>query len=117
MPTTNAFNRYTVEIHGGADGRVGLLLCYQGTAFAGRIDFYPDGETLPQDYLWNVGGGHYVVLQMPMSRFNAVMSTVRQEKPLALYIDVIAGTGATTLGHGHLRTSEHEPVGEEEATP
>lgn len=118
MATTKPFDRYTVQIHGGGEGRVGLLLCYQGTAFIGRIDFYPDGVTLPQDYLWHPTAiGEYVVLQMPMSRFEAVMATVRQEKPLALYIDVNRGVGAFTPGHGHLTTSEQEPVGEEEATP
>jgi hypothetical protein len=118
MATTKPFDRYTVQIQGGAEGRVGLLLCYQGTAFAGRVDFYPDGVALIQDYLWHPGPiGEYVVLHMPMSRFEAVMSTVRQEKPLALYIDVNRGIGASTNGHGHLTTSEREPVGEEEGTP
>jgi hypothetical protein len=52
-----------------------------------------------------------------MSRFDAVMSTVRQEKPLHLYIDVDRGTGASTQGHGQLSTTDKEPVGEEEGGP
>jgi hypothetical protein len=77
-------------------------LCYNGSAFAGRIDFFPDGESLTQDYLWHpTPSAKYVVLHMPMSRFEAVMSTIRQEKPLHLYIDVNRGIGASTSGHGN----------------
>jgi hypothetical protein len=118
MATMNAFDHYVVRIHGGATGRVALLLCYRSGAFVGRIDFYPDGVDLPEDYLWHPGGtGEYVVLHMPMNRFEAVMSTVRQDKPLHLYISVSRGSGAFTRGQGHLATSEKEPVGEEEGSP
>lgn len=118
MATMNAFDSYTVRIYGGATGRVALMLCYNSSAFIGRIDFYPDGVVLPQDYLWHpTPSGEYVVLHMPMSRFESVMSTVRQETPLHLYIDVNRGMGALTQGHGHLATTEKEPVGEEEGTP
>ena len=51
MSTTNGFDKYVVRISGGNEGRVGLLLCYSGNSFVGRIDFYPDGATMPQDYL------------------------------------------------------------------
>lgn len=109
MATTNAFDKYVVRISGGNQGRVGLLLCYSGNSFVGRIDFFPDGATMPQDYLWHLNPmREYVVLHMPMSRFESVMSTVRV---------VNRGIGAFTRGHGHLATTEKEPVGEEEGTP
>ena len=93
-------------------------MCYSGTSFVGRIDFYPDGAALPQDYLWHPNPtGEYVVLHMPMSRFESVTSTMRTEKPLQLYIDVNRGNGTATQGHGYLTPSEKEPVGEEEGTP
>ena len=118
MATGNGFDKYVVRISGGNEGRVGLLLCYKGNSFVGRIDFYPDGTAMPQDYLWHpTSTGEYVVLHMPMSRFDSVMSTVRLEKPLHLYIDVNRGIGAYTSGHGHLATTEKEPTGEEEGTP
>ena len=118
MATRRDFNNYTVRIYGDAEGRVGILMCYSDSSFAGRIDFYPDDTTLPQDYLWHPSStGEYVVLHMPMSRFEAVMSTVRLEKPLHLYINVDRGTGVSTQGHGYLTTSDKEPVGEEEGTP
>lgn len=118
MATQKPFDRYEVRICGGNAGRVGLLMCYAGDSFVGRIDFYPDGIALAQDYLWHPNPvGEHVVLQMPMSRFESVLSTVRFEKPLQLYIDVNRGIGASTQGHGYLTTSEKEPIGEEEGTP
>ena len=117
MATTNGFDKYVVRITGGNEGRIGLVLCYSGNSFVGRIDFYPDGTTMPQDYLWHPSSvGEYVVVHMPMSRVESVMSTVGMEKPLHLYIDVNRGSGVVTPGQGHLATTEKEPIGEEEGT-
>jgi len=115
--TTKPFDNYTVQIRGGTEGRIALLLCYQGASYVGRIAFYEDGTELVPDYLFHPGTQEEVRIIMPMKRFGAVMSIVRNEKPLALYIDVDRGPGAATIGHGHLITSEREPVGEEEGTP
>jgi len=114
MTTTKAFDSYEMQIAGGNSGRVGLVMCYQGASFVGRIDFYPDGATLSSDHLWHPSSRAvtYVVLQMPMSRFEVVAATLRQEKPLQLYIDVDAGFGAATNGRGCLKTGTREPVGE-----
>ncbi|MGH7573317.1 MAG: hypothetical protein ACREMK_15955 [Gemmatimonadota bacterium] len=117
MPTMRSFDRYEIRLYGGNAGRVGLFMCYSGTSFAGRIDFHPDGVAMPQDYLWHPGTEEYVVLHMPMSRLESVLSTARIEKPLHLYIDVDRGIGAATSGHGYLTTTDKEPVGEEEGTP
>jgi hypothetical protein len=118
MATTKFFDKYVLRISGGNEGRIGLLLCYNGNSFVGRIDFYPDGTTFPQDYLWHpTTTNEYVVLHMPMSRFPSVIETVRVEKPLHLYINVNREIGAFTRGNGYLATTEKEPVGEEEGTP
>lgn len=118
MATANAFDSYKVRIYGGATGRVALVLCYSSSSFVGRVDFYPDGEDLPQDYLWHpTPTRESVVLHMPMSRFEAVMTMVREEEPLHLFINVSRGSGAATRGHGNLATTDREPVGEEEGTP
>ena len=118
MATQKAFDRYEIKIFGGNKERVGLLMCYSGESFVGRIDFYAEGTTIPQDYLWHPNPvGEYVVLQMPMNRFESVVSIVRNEKPLQLYIDVNRGIGAMTKGYGYLATSEKEPIGEEEGGP
>ena len=114
MATTKSFNSYEIQIAGGNDGRVALVMCYQGASFVGRIDFHPDGTELSSDYLWHPATPTvtYVVLTMPMSRFADVVATLRQEKPLQLYISVDAGSGAATNGRGCLKTGTREPVGE-----
>jgi hypothetical protein len=118
MATQKAFDRYEIKIYGGNAERVGLLQCFAGESFVGNIEFYPDSATLPQDYLWHPNGiGEWVCLFMPMSRFESVLSTVRFEKPLQLYIDVNRGIGARTPGQGYLTTGEREPVGEQEGVP
>lgn len=118
MATTKKFDKYVMRIYGGNEGRIGILLCYKGNSFAGRIDFYPEGESMPQDYLWHpIATGEFVVLHMSINRFGSVMDSVRVEKPLHLYIDVNRGAGASTRGHGHLATTDKEPIGEEEGTP
>lgn len=118
MATMKGFDTYRVRMYGGNLSRTAILLCYDSSSFAGRIDFYPDGEALPDDYLWHPNpSAEYVVLHMPMSRFHAVMTTVRQEKPLHLYINVDRSVGATTRGEGHLATTDQEPVGEQEGIP
>lgn len=118
MATMNGFDTYKVRIYGGNSGRTAMLLCHDGGSFVGRIDFYPDSGTLPEDYLWHPNpSAAYVVLHMPMSRFHAVMTTVRQEKPLHLYINVNRSGGSLTPGEGHLATTDEEPVGEQEGIP
>lgn len=118
MATTNSFDRYDLRISGGNTRRTGLIMCYLENSFVGRIDFYPDGTDLPEDYLWhpNISNG-YIILHMPMSRFEAVLSTIRMEKPLHLYINVNRGNGSSTKGQGYLSTTEKEPTGEEEGLP
>lgn len=117
MATINSFDRYTVRVYGGETGRVGIVLCYNGPIFAGRIDFYPDDATLPEDYLWHPNPvQEYVVLHMPWSRFDSVVSLVREEGPLHLHITANRGSGAVTHGTGHLATTDKEPVGEEEGS-
>jgi hypothetical protein len=118
MATMNGFDTYKVRIHGGDQGRTALLLCYDAHVFVGRIDFYSDDAELPEDFLWHPNpSADYVVLNMPMSRFEAVMTTVRQERPLHLYINVNRSGGALTHGEGHLATTDEEPVGEQEGIP
>jgi hypothetical protein len=114
MATTKPFDSYEIQISGGNTGRVALVMCYQGTSFAGRIDFQPDGVTLPGDYLWHPSSMSItsIVLHMPVSRFAIVAETLRQEKPLKLYISVNATAGASTPGTGYLATGTREPIGE-----
>ena len=118
MATTKNFDKYVIRITGGNTGRVGLLLCYSGNSFVGRIDFYAEDASLPQDYLWHPNPvSTYVVLHMPFSRMETILSILRNEKPLHLYISANRGTGSSTPGYCHIATTEKEPVGEEEGLP
>ena len=49
MATTKDFDSYEIRIAGGNTGRVGLIMCYQGADFVGRIDFQPDGTALTSE--------------------------------------------------------------------
>jgi hypothetical protein len=58
----------------------------------------------PENYLWHPNAfDHLVVLHMPMSKFEFVMSMVRLEKPLNLYTEANQG-GIATYGKGYLTT-------------
>ena len=114
MATTKDFDSYDMQVSGGTTGRVALILCYKGNSFVGRVDFQADGTALSSDFLWHPASPTItsIVLQMPMSRFDVVVNTLRQERPLKLHIDVDYQGGATTAGHGYLGTGIHEPIGE-----
>jgi len=99
-----------------------MIFCYGAGRLVGRIDFYAEGVALPLDLLTGpdldlTSERLMVILSMPMTRFEAVMSTLRNEKPLVLYIDVDRVGQSATRGEGCLGTSLKEPVGEEEAGP
>ena len=104
MATTKDFDPYDMQVSGGTTGRVALILCYKGNSFVGRVDFQADGTALSSDFLWHPASPTItsIVLQMPMSRFDVVVNTLRQERPLKLHIDVDYQGGATTAGHGYL---------------
>lgn len=118
------FNTYDVRILGGSGKLCAILSCYNYNSYSGNIRFYADGVNLPPDYLIDPKIGEikvpnqeeWIMLSMPMSRFEAIMSTVRLESPLCLQInfDKKSKTGWATEGTGHIATTEKELVGEEE---
>lgn len=80
------------------------IYCYAGTAYMGRIVFFKDDAVIPANA--NYGGNpsiHY-----PLSRFDHVISILRYEKPLYLFLNLDNLIG-------HLATAEREPTGEEES--
>lgn len=80
-----------------------LIYCYQGTSYVGRIVFFKDGAPVPDNANYASGPSiHY-----SLTRFDDVVSILRYEKPLYLFLnlDNLIGT---------LATEEKEPVGEEE---
>ena len=102
------FTRYTVYYITGNSPAIGFpqsaeIDCFTDTnERAGAIYFYPDGGTLPanQD---TVNG---IYLYYFLSRFADVMTMLKEEKPLYLYLDT--GNKAGYVGTGT------EPVGEQE---
>ncbi len=118
MGTIKPFDGYKIRIYGGDSGRAAFVACYSDHHYVGLINFYPDGAALPDDYLWHpTPTDEYVILHMPASRLDAVLSTLRQERPLYLSINANRGAGTATSGMGFPSTSDKEPVGEEEGTP
>ena len=69
---------------------------------AGIIYFYPDNVPLPS----NRDTVNGIYLYYKLSRFADVITTLREEKPLYLYLD-------TTKKYGDIGTSI-EPIGEQE---
>jgi hypothetical protein len=89
-----------------------LVDCYKETVLVGRISFFKEGDTVPPNVnLLNEPSIHFAA-----SRFNDVMTILKQKKPLYLFLnpETLAGTVANT----HFEwTGEEEVVEEkEEAT-
>jgi hypothetical protein len=112
------FNKYTLEIWATvSSGIAAQILCFQDTAFIGRIDFYTN-EALPSSYLWHPNGTYdpnqiYIVLAMPIDRFDGVEEILRTERSFGLELWPIGEMfGAYTDGYGGvLRSLEEELVG------
>jgi hypothetical protein len=81
-----------------------LIYCYQGTTYVGRIVFFKDDSAIPANANFASGPSiHY-----SLSRFNDIISILRQEKPLYLFLNLDNLIGIVA-------TDEYEPVGEEES--
>jgi hypothetical protein len=77
--------------------------CFKAGTFVGRIVFIKEGKVIPANALYS--GAPYVYY--PLSQFGDVITTLRYEKPLSMYVDSDSHIGAITSGQ--------EPVGEQEA--
>ena len=103
-----AFTRYVVYYISGSSPAIGLPQAAEIDCFtdedvrAGGIYFYPDHVPLPANQS-TVNG---IYLYYKLSRFAHVMTMLKEEKPLYLYLD-------TTKHSGYVGTSS-EPVGEQE---
>ncbi len=117
MITMKGFNKHILRISGGNKGRIALIVCYDDKSFIGRIDFYPDNEELPDDYLWHPKSSEgHIILHMPVSRLETVLSIIKSEPKMFLHIDVKKDEGIGKHGDGYLSTTDKEPVSKEEGT-
>jgi hypothetical protein len=109
MPAVqNNFNHYVVYYISGSSPAIGVaqdaeIDCFnENGGRAGIIYFYPDSVPLPGNQK-TVNG---IYLHYRLSRFADVMTMLKEEKPLYLYLE-------TTKKYGYVGTSS-EPVGEQE---
>ena len=97
------FDSYKVWYYSGHPYEA-LVYCSQGGSYVGRIVFFKDDSPIPPNVNYTSGPSiHY-----PLSRFNDIISILRYEKPLYLFLNL-----ANLIGI--VATAEQEPVGEEES--
>ncbi len=104
---SNVFDKYTLMYLGGKTQAADLaarISCFNAAgATVGMIQFFPDTAIeLKNQY---VGG--IPVLNVPLSRFNDVITTLRYEKPLRINLN-------TDNAFGYVSTATQEPTGEQE---
>jgi hypothetical protein len=78
------------------------IYCYQGVKYVGRIVFVDDAQpTLPAN------SGAQPNIHYYLRQFNDLMTIVREEKPLSLFLNLDNGIGIVS-------TDDNEPTGEDE---
>jgi hypothetical protein len=82
-----------------------LIYCYQGTTFAGWIEFHK-AEASIDALKCTIEGGKPVV-RYRIDRFRDVYHLLLHEKPLFLWVNDMKGDGTVA-------TADYEPTGEEE---
>jgi hypothetical protein len=102
------FTTYVVYYISGSSPAIGIaqdaeIDCFaENGVRAGAIYFYPDSVHLPEN-LYTVNG---IYLHYSLNRFADVMTMLKEEKPLYLYLDTINKSG-------YIGTNK-EPIGEQE---
>ena len=97
------FDSYAIEYLSQDSSREAVISCYQGTKTVARIEFVKNGEPLPP----NFGQYQNSYLYYRLSRFQNIVSLLREEKPLQIIVN-------TNTGVGSISTASQEPTGEEE---
>ncbi len=126
----NPFDSYQLFFYSGAAAAYPVTIqVYQAGLQVGRIAFYPEyvpfkpvppwtgpsplepsaikPAQVPANGVINPLGTDIPSVFFPLSRLEAILTTLREEKPLYLFLDTVSGVGM-------LATSEAEPVGENE---
>jgi hypothetical protein len=105
----NPFDTYQIFYYGGtAPSPAARIQVYQAGAFTGEMNFFPlPPASVPANTTIAPLGTAVPSLNYELSRFNDVVETLRQEKPLYLFLDTSSATGM-------LATTDLEPVGEQE---
>ncbi len=66
------------------DDLFAVVHCYKGSAFMGRISFFKEGKTIPANSTLPNGPS----IHFSASRFNDVMTILKQERPLYLFLNL-----------------------------
>lgn len=105
MATTTYMSNFDSYIISYVSGHAhnSVITCFNGMAYVGRLIFYPDDVTLPENMMHNNAPS----LHFHTTHFNNLITMMRYEKPLAVFMDTATKRGGVT-------TSEREPVGEQE---
>lgn len=103
------FDSYKVWYYMPGFGYEALIYLYQGKKYAGRITFHKEGDPTPPPSLDAPFGTPEPAINFPLSRFNDVITMLREEKPLYLFMNP-----DVPYNVGILATDDLEPVGEEE---
>jgi hypothetical protein len=105
---TKSFDFYTIFYYArkstDTTAYIANIACYKASASVGTILFHPDGSTLPANTI-NADGT--IGLHYEMKRFNDIITILRYEKPLQIWVDTGSGAGC-------ILTDGSEPVGEQE---
>jgi hypothetical protein len=104
MPTVKKdFDRYKIWYSSGHPYEAHIY-CYKVKSYRGRIVFFKDNSVVPPNHMAfkKCPSIHY-----KLSQFNDIISILRYEKPLYLFLNLDNMVGL-------LSTEEYEPVGEEE---
>lgn len=109
MAVTKSFTSYQVKYYSSHTFNAyydTLIHCYFGTTLVGRIEFYK--EATDEDSLKSVIVGGLPYLRFRISRFQDVITTLRQEGPtLSLTVNDVNGIGTVA-------TTAAEPTAEAE---
>ena len=81
---------------------------WQGDTRVGTLDFIKKGEIIPRNEYYPDPGSWGIYLYFEAERFNEVLTLLQTEKPLRVWIELDNYAGGIV-------SSEHEPVGEQEA--
>lgn len=102
-----AFDTYRIHHYSSNNiyGGTAIILCYNGSSYKGSLYFYKEGVTIPAGKYSSTGG--YIYLRFSENRFNEIITTLREEKPLSIGFNEVRSSGWIT--------TSHEPVGEEES--
>ncbi|MGB8646095.1 MAG: hypothetical protein WCF84_12720 [Anaerolineae bacterium] len=95
----NPFDMYLLSFYSGAAAAFPVVIqVYQVGTLAGRIAFVPDGLPLPANAVINPLGTDIPAVYFPLSRLESIVTTIRYEKPLSIFLDTASGVGiiATT---------------------